>query len=272
MDSNTPFVAGLLSKELLTILQTLGVEKLEKPIWAVKKTASKLFLDIQWHLPDLTSMQSGIRHSSHQSTQAKPDITKAKYKSPSSRTRDKQRLERWKARRKSKLVSPQTSTQPESQVQLKPNVSHPSKDQHSAPLFCHPGQIGHVPAPSPPLPDLPSHMTYPGPEPPVAPPQDQEPQSPCLRPDPRMTPQPPPGLPEPMFPYPDPHPYHYPMSYPFVQPPIPLSPSSRPATTPGPSTTSPTCPTTLSPSSRPATTPVPSTPTPTTFPTCPEFT
>ena len=124
--------------QLNQVLLALNIDGLE-PVWTLKQTKQKIFLDIIWfktpaisdssklkkHTPETSDQRAPSPDSSpyvSQDAHAKPASTqtsagasvnisaktKRKRKSPSTKKRDRERLEKWKARKKDCNLEPTT--------------------------------------------------------------------------------------------------------------------------------------------------------------------
>ena len=127
MEFLQPVVSGL-GHELTKVLKALQVHNLDQPVWTIKQTNGKIFLDVTWTKPktraisadeqprtnhvDHKTLWSARREPSVKSVQSSrqarrtpvlPDndapVQKTKRKSPSTRRCDQSRLEKWKSKK-----------------------------------------------------------------------------------------------------------------------------------------------------------------------------
>ena len=129
MDITQPIFHGI-TLELSRILGTLSLDTFNAPIWSLRQTESRIYLDLAWskqsHVPaqtrdkgtnakDMPAKQTAtkaLKTPSYVSSTVPTDSTKVqkshkKRKSPSTRRRDKLRFQAWVAR---KNQQPQTGT------------------------------------------------------------------------------------------------------------------------------------------------------------------
>ena len=154
MDSTSPNFFGL-GCQLTKVLSALDIQ--HSPIWTLKETKNKIFLDITWTKPAVkfpaesevnkgTSVKQPSSHVDSVSgrcrggqdfkpTKPGPTVVgrldtgkecKKKRKSPATRKRDKQRFERWKENRKLKT---QNADQCEQLSRSKPHVTEQTISQ-----------------------------------------------------------------------------------------------------------------------------------------------
>ena len=131
MDLPQPIFHGITS-ELSQILNTLGVDSLNPPLWSIRQTGSKIYLDLAWskhgdfpaktcdketNAKLLPKTQSGpvmrkptslVNHKTHLDATKVPKGHK-KRKSPSTRRRDRERFQAWVARKRQQPPGVETS-------------------------------------------------------------------------------------------------------------------------------------------------------------------
>ena len=140
MEFNSPNFPGL-GQQLNNVLAALDLNS--DPVWTLKQTRGKVYLDIVWD-KKIKSPATGVvnKEANTQRNTAldykpssplradvkprlEPDRKKMKNKSPSTRKRDKERFEKWKARKRTDLKSP-CSTSFASETRPIPYPSHQS--------------------------------------------------------------------------------------------------------------------------------------------------
>lgn len=127
MDDKTNFLG--LGKQLADVLRALDTDISGDPVWTIKKTLGKIYLDIVWTkvkfpAPKVTRIEKSPAHYSQHTDQwegkqqvdihkcDKPSATngfKKKRKSPSTRRRDQQRRKRWLEQKQNNRI---TSSKP----------------------------------------------------------------------------------------------------------------------------------------------------------------
>ena len=121
MDLPTINSAGL-GSTLETILQTIGTGKYEEPLWSLRQTKDRIYLDIVWsktpakigsHGGNKAVVGSGPRSvktpdtipNNHPVATDNATKVKRKRKSPSTRKRDRERLLKWKASKRERAIA-----------------------------------------------------------------------------------------------------------------------------------------------------------------------
>jgi hypothetical protein len=105
MDKNNQCFAGL-GAELSTILQAINVGYLGAPLWSIKRTKDKVYLDLVWfETPAITAsdsapVQASVEPPPKLAQEKKKPEKKKKHKSPSSKRRDRKRLQEWKLKQR----------------------------------------------------------------------------------------------------------------------------------------------------------------------------
>ena len=131
MDSNVKNIFGI-PQSVITLLENIGASTLDTPKWSVRVTDRKIYLDVAW---DKSPAKNHGRQTSDngKDTHAKPrSETRRKKKSPSTRRRDRLRLEKWKA---NKLRDSPACLVPEVQttVDVPLDQSHPRSPRNGLP-------------------------------------------------------------------------------------------------------------------------------------------
>lgn len=160
-----------LGKRLAGILNALDLEKSSEPVWKLKETYGKIYLDIVWSktIPASTVTRQGkpLNHTQQQSSQLEKQLDRdkrvkasgfpgwtKKRKSPSQKKRDQQRRENWlqKKNKSCEPISPRVGSI-ECSTTSSTTVSRPTGVDHSA------AKIPAVLEPSTPT-SLPSTQSY----------------------------------------------------------------------------------------------------------------
>lgn len=143
-DIPSPTLHGL-PQELLNVLKSLDTTKLGQPLWSLRVTTSKVFVDLCWTRFEKPAITPGVpapvgkcdKVSHKPAVSRKPSAVEKprhKRKSPSTRRRDRQRYLEFRAR-KTNLVAGEQASGLESQLLLPiPAETQPAAQAAQVPL------------------------------------------------------------------------------------------------------------------------------------------
>ena len=137
MDSNVKQISGI-PQDIIKLLDNIGASTLDTPRWSVRVTDSKIYLDVAWDKVNKSPAKSHGSQTDKDSKDihAKPKSEKRRKKSPSTRRRDRLRLDKWRANKRRELAPdcpvPEVQTTVTVESQVPANVPLDQSDPRSA--------------------------------------------------------------------------------------------------------------------------------------------